>query len=270
MITAAPWLDTQLRRQGFFVRPGFAERLLEEAGRQDVQLDVGRFGQRFLQARHCRIRSGRGRHVAFVQAIPISYRRRVDQVELLDVLTATRASVMPDREQTPVPWWRVVAAVAPSQTPATGRGAGTARGGPSPCGVEHPRCPRPAIVRPARQIRMPSGATIVDPGFEGRRPPPHDPWPGHRLAQFQWSDHNLQQMLCGRAPWGSDGFKVELHHRAQQPNGPLDEYNRTRHRQIHSPYPYEASRIDRGLWCRQRKRYWVQRALHHLQQRGIR
>jgi hypothetical protein len=50
----------------------------------------------------------------------------------------------------------------------------------------------------------------------------------------------------------------------------LTKINRTLHRQIHSPYPFEVSLIDRGLWCQQHKRYWVQRALDHLQQRGIR
>jgi A nuclease of the HNH/ENDO VII superfamily with conserved LHH len=272
MLTAARWLDTQLRRQGFLVQPGFAERLLDHVDRKDVQLDIGGFRQRFLRARHHRLGSAPGQpHVALVQAFPIVYRRRRGRVELLGVLTATRASVLPEREQLLAPWWRMVAtALAPSQLPAGRTVAGTASSGSSPCGRYPPQCPQPPVVRPVRQITMPSGTTILDPGFEGRRPPPYDPWPGHRLAQFQWSDRNLQRALCGLAPWGSDGRRVELHHRAQQPNGPLDEYNYTRHKQIHSPYPYEPSQIDPTLRCGQRQRWWVQRALDHLQQRGIR
>jgi hypothetical protein len=271
MVTAAQQVNSLLRRQGFLVQSGFAERLLQYAGRQDVQLNIDRFRQLFVRARHRGLGSTPGRPcVALVQAIPIVYRPRRDRVELLGVLPAASASVLPEREQLLAPWQRMLAtALAPSRTSAARSGAWTAPGGSSPCGSYHPRCPQPPVIRPVRQLRTPSGATIIDPGFEGRRRF-EDPWQGAQMANYQWSDRNLQEALCGRAPWARDGFKVQLHHRLGQPNGPVDEYNRERHRMVHHYDRIEVSRIDRNLWCRQRQRWWVQRALDELQRRGIR
>jgi hypothetical protein len=74
-------------------------------------------------------------------------------------------------------------------------------------------------------------------------------------------------MLAGRPPWGPDGQKVILHHRAQQPNGPLDEYTAGRHRRD-IPHPERVSLIDRQLFDEQRARHWVSRAWRHLEESG--
>ena len=66
----------------------------------------------------------------------------------------------------------------------------------------------------------------------------------------------------GNAPIGNDGHSVELHHRNQNPNGPLDEMTRTDHRlgdnfkKNHSNTGEEASQIDRSAWRTEQKEYW--------------
>jgi hypothetical protein len=121
----------------------------------------------------------------------------------------------------------------------------------------------PPVVRPPRLLHTKYG-TIYDPGYEARRP--DDPWIGIRQQNiFKWDKKNIEEMLNGRPPWGHDGKKVILHHRAQQPNGPLDEYSATLHQQqsglLHGE---DYTRIDRQLFDAQRARYWVWRALEHL------
>ncbi|MEQ1572433.1 MAG: HNH/ENDO VII family nuclease, partial [Ilumatobacteraceae bacterium] len=66
----------------------------------------------------------------------------------------------------------------------------------------------------------------------------------------------------GRAPTGSDGHPVELHHRDQTPDGPLDEMTRTDHRgagnfgQNHTNTGQEPSKIDRKAFGKERTEYW--------------
>src|SRR5690554_2668646 len=66
----------------------------------------------------------------------------------------------------------------------------------------------------------------------------------------------------GNAPIGKDGYPVELHHRNQKPNGPIDEMTRTDHRlgdnfkKNHSNTGQEASQIDRSTWRKEQKDYW--------------
>lgn len=66
----------------------------------------------------------------------------------------------------------------------------------------------------------------------------------------------------GNAPIGSDGHPVELHHRGQSPNSPLDEMTRTEHRgqgnfgRNHSNTGQSPSKIDRGTWRGQQRDYW--------------
>jgi len=66
----------------------------------------------------------------------------------------------------------------------------------------------------------------------------------------------------GNAPIGNDGHPVELHHRNQNPNGPIDEMTRTDHRlgdnfkKNHSNTGQEASQIDRSAWRKEQKDYW--------------
>jgi len=106
---------------------------------------------------------------------------------------------------------------------------------------------------------------LYDPGFEGARSnDPRPGIPGGGGFAFHWTRENLQEMLFGKPPWGVDGHKVILHHRAQQPNGPLDELTKTRHggRGFHGDNTYS---VDRGEFAGQRARYWVNRARKHLE-----
>jgi hypothetical protein len=122
--------------------------------------------------------------------------------------------------------------------------------------------PRLTPVRPARTVNTPSGP-VRDPGFEGRRA--DDPWIGIQRNVFRWTRANLSKMLRGEAPTGIDGRPVPLHHRAQQPSGPLDEYTATEHtaltRHLHGE---DYSRIDRPEFAYQRARYWITRARRYL------
>ena len=67
----------------------------------------------------------------------------------------------------------------------------------------------------------------------------------------------------GTAPTGSDGHPVELHHRGQKPDSPLDEMTRTEHRgkgnfsENHSNTGQQPSQIDRKAWKEQQRRYWT-------------
>lgn len=66
----------------------------------------------------------------------------------------------------------------------------------------------------------------------------------------------------GNAPIGKDSHPVELHHRNQNPKGPLDEMTRTDHRlgdnfkKNYSNTGQEASKIDRSAWRNEQKDYW--------------
>ncbi|WP_425565290.1 HNH/ENDO VII family nuclease [Sphingobacterium kyonggiense] len=66
----------------------------------------------------------------------------------------------------------------------------------------------------------------------------------------------------GKAPTGEDGKPVELHHRDQTPEGPIDEMTRKDHRggenykKNHSNTGQEKSKIDRGDFKKQRESHW--------------
>lgn len=122
---------------------------------------------------------------------------------------------------------------------------------------------RPPVVRPARTLQTAYGA-VQDPGYEPRRR--DDPWIGIRQANiFTWDRRNVVEMLNGRPPWGRDGQKVILHHRAQQPNGPLDEYAASLHQeQSRLMHGEDYTRVDRREFDAQRARYWVSRVLEQL------
>jgi len=66
----------------------------------------------------------------------------------------------------------------------------------------------------------------------------------------------------GKAPIGEDGHPVELHHRDQSMNGPLDEMTRTEHRgkgnysRNHPNTGQDPSQINRNDFRKQRKEYW--------------
>jgi hypothetical protein len=116
-------------------------------------------------------------------------------------------------------------------------------------------------VRPPQDAVAPSGKQVRDRGLEGRRP--DDPRPGMQRPRdriFPLTDKNLKSMLEGRAPRGTDGKKVQLHHRGQFANYRLDEYTATEHATLGLHEPDRDSDIDRKLFDEQRARYWVTRA----------
>jgi RHS repeat-associated protein len=68
----------------------------------------------------------------------------------------------------------------------------------------------------------------------------------------------------GDPPKGDDGHSVELHHRGQKPDSPLDEMTRTEHRgkgnfgKNHSNTGQSPSEVDHGsAWDKQRFEYWA-------------
>ena len=66
----------------------------------------------------------------------------------------------------------------------------------------------------------------------------------------------------GRTPTGEDGNPVELHHREQTPDGPIDEMTRKEHRggenykKNHENTGQEKSKIDRGDFKKVRENHW--------------
>ncbi len=67
---------------------------------------------------------------------------------------------------------------------------------------------------------------------------------------------------AGDAPIGNDGHPIELHHRDQTPDGPIDELTRTDHRlgdnfkKNHANTGSSASRIDRKAFKKLRAEHW--------------
>ena len=101
---------------------------------------------------------------------------------------------------------------------------------------------------------------MVDRGREGRRS--DDPQRGLMRGSdvFERSDANLQRMLDGKPPIGTDGKPVQLHHRGQYKNYRLDEYTDTEHHKLPLHERDRDSEIDRRAFDGQRKRYWRTRA----------
>lgn len=93
-------------------------------------------------------------------------------------------------------------------------------------------------------------------GRQGRRA--EDPMPGFRESgAFKWTPDNINRMERGQPPIGVDGRPVELHHRGQNPAGPLDEMSASSHQGVE--HPYRPSQIDRDRFAGERRRYWVER-----------
>lgn len=93
-------------------------------------------------------------------------------------------------------------------------------------------------------------------GREGRRS--SDPSPGlQESGAFRWTPENISRMERGQPPIGVDGRPIELHHRDQDPTGPLDELQSSTHQTI--DHPERPSRIDRDRFAGERRRYWVER-----------
>ncbi|REJ85114.1 MAG: hypothetical protein DWQ36_14630 [Acidobacteria bacterium] len=90
----------------------------------------------------------------------------------------------------------------------------------------------------------------------GRRP--IDPSPGlSEFGAFEWTPENVARMERGQPPVGTDGRLVQLHHRGQNPRGPLDELTARTHQQVE--HPDRPTRIDRSQFAGERRRYWVER-----------
>lgn len=123
-------------------------------------------------------------------------------------------------------------------------------------------------VQPARQFGGMGGATITDPGYEGRRR--DDPPLGMQRAIFSRTDGNYRRMLSGRPPIGIDGEPVNLHHRTRGPMSQLDEYTETEHRTLDLHEAGLDSLVDREAFDEQRARYWITRARDLLEQRAPR
>jgi RHS repeat-associated protein len=108
----------------------------------------------------------------------------------------------------------------------------------------------------------PQGRSVGGRG-EGVRP--NDPPSGFQEAgAWNLTPDNLQLMEAGRPPIGTDGLPVELHHRNQDPLGPLDEMTSTTHDTI--DHPISPSQINRSQFAGERARYWRQRARELLGQ----
>ena len=92
-------------------------------------------------------------------------------------------------------------------------------------------------------------------GGRGHSTRPTDPPAGTRESgAWDLTPRNQRLMEAGRPPIGRDGRVVELHHRNQCPNGPLDEMTATTHDAV--PHPFSPSRINRSQFAGERARYW--------------
>jgi len=98
---------------------------------------------------------------------------------------------------------------------------------------------------------------------EGARPT--DPLRGMQESDaWDMTPENLARMEKGQPPIGKDNKTIELHHRDQNPAGPLDELSNTTHKTV--AHPETTSRIDRNQFAGERRRYWVERARELLGQ----
>jgi filamentous hemagglutinin len=93
-----------------------------------------------------------------------------------------------------------------------------------------------------------------------------DPLRGYQESgAWDLTSENLARMERGAPPIGRDGASIQLHHRNQNPSGPLDEVTATTHRTI--DHPIRPSQIDRDQFAGERRRYWVERARELLGQK---
>ncbi len=80
---------------------------------------------------------------------------------------------------------------------------------------------------------------------------------------------NLERMMKGRAPYGPDGKKIELHHMLQTQGGAIAELTGTFHKQysatIHINPSTMPSGINRPLFDKWRESYWVARSSNFKQ-----
>jgi hypothetical protein len=95
-------------------------------------------------------------------------------------------------------------------------------------------------------------------GGRGHSVRPTDPPAGVRESgAWDLNQQNQRLMEAGRPPVGNDALPVELHHRNQSPNGPLDEMTSTTHNGV--SHPESPSQINRNQFKGERARYWRSR-----------
>lgn len=79
---------------------------------------------------------------------------------------------------------------------------------------------------------------------------------------------NRQLMKKGKAPYGKDGRKINIHHINQEPDGDLEEMLQTVHNrnttQLH-PYRNQPSRINRNQFNIYRQAYWKYRLRRYVE-----
>lgn len=84
---------------------------------------------------------------------------------------------------------------------------------------------------------------------------------------------NLDLVLGGRAPIGSDGNPISLHHMTQSQKGALSEvtekFHKGNHSIIHVNNNTIPSGINRSKFNSQRQRYWKERAEEYLRNNDI-
>lgn len=77
------------------------------------------------------------------------------------------------------------------------------------------------------------------------------------------SGTNVERMASGRAPIGTDGYSVNLHHMTQDQGGAIAEMTQSFHQinggVIHINPSAIPSGIDRNSFSRWREKYWIDR-----------
>lgn len=78
------------------------------------------------------------------------------------------------------------------------------------------------------------------------------------------SGTNVERMASGRAPIGTDGYSVNLHHMTQDQGGAIAEMTQSFHQinggVIHINPSTIPSGIDRNSFSRWREKYWIDRS----------
>ena len=79
-------------------------------------------------------------------------------------------------------------------------------------------------------------------------------------ACFEHTAENLERMANGKAPIGTDGLHVNLHHVGRKASSPLATVTDTFHREhsdkIHNLEPNPEDKVDRKAFNSERKKAW--------------
>lgn len=136
------------------------------------------------------------------------------------------------------------------------RGFGAAQRALRPHTVERSAENVPRVVAKNQRASSYPRGRRVGSRREGRRP--GDPLPGYQeKGAFEWTPDNIRRMEQGKPPLTPTGEPVELHHRGQNPAGPLDELTPATHDRV--PHPVRPSAVDRDRFSGERRRYWIER-----------